>query len=63
MAENLGCGSGPVEEYEALDETAEIVSDPAALQAIEAGLDEIVRDEVVTLDELRRELADRRTNR
>lgn len=50
----------PIDEYEALEETAEILSDPDALTALEAGLAELSRDEIVTLDELRRELADRR---
>src|SRR5438105_11337096 len=50
----------PVDEYEALEETAEILSDPDALTAIEAGLAELSRDEVVTLEDLRRELAERR---
>ena len=46
----------PVDEYEALEETAEILSDREALAALEAGLAEISRDETVTLEELRREL-------
>ncbi len=50
----------PVDEYEALEETAEVLSDPDALAALEAGLAEIARDETVTLAELRRELAERR---
>jgi antitoxin YefM len=50
----------PVDEYEALEETAEILSDPDALSALEAGLAEIERDETVTLAELRGELAERR---
>ena len=50
----------PIDEYEALEETAEILSDPDALAAIEAGLAEIERGEVVTLDDLRRGLAQRR---
>lgn len=50
----------PVDEYEALEETAEILSDPDAVAALEAGLAELERDEVVSLDELRRELDDRR---
>ena len=49
----------PVDEYEALEETAEILSDTDALTAIEEGRQEIERGETVTLDELRREL-DRR---
>jgi antitoxin YefM len=53
----------PIDEYEALEETAEILSDPDALAAIEAGLAEINRGEVVELDDLRRELAERRPGR
>ena len=53
----------PVDEYEALEETAEILSDPAALSALEAGLAEIGRGETVTLAELRGELAERRPSR
>jgi antitoxin YefM len=50
----------PVDEYEALEESAEILSDPDALSAIEAGLADLNRGEAVTLDALRAELADRR---
>jgi len=50
----------PIDEYEALEETAEILSDPEALSALEEGLAEIERGEVVTLAELRSELAERR---
>lgn len=50
----------PVDEYEALEETAEVLSDPEALAALEAGLAEIGRGETVTLAELREELAERR---
>lgn len=53
----------PIDEYEALEETAEILSDPDALAAIEAGLAEIGRGETIMLDEVRRELAERRTLR
>lgn len=53
----------PIDEYEALEETAEILSDPAALVAIETGLSEIARGELVELDDLRRELAARRATR
>ena len=53
----------PIEEYEALEETAEILSDPEAVAALEAGIAEISRDETVTLEELRRELAARRPSR
>lgn len=50
----------PIDEYEALEETAEVLSDPDALAALEAGLAEIGRDETVTFAELRSELAERR---
>jgi len=53
----------PIDEYEALEETAEILSDPDALAALEAGLAEISRDETVSLEEVRRELAGRRRGR
>jgi|SRR5918995_2723154 prevent-host-death family protein len=50
----------PVDEYEALEETAEVLSDPGALAALEEGLAEISRNEVIPLAELRAELAERR---
>lgn len=50
----------PIDEYEALEETAEVLSDPDALSALEAGLAEIERGETVTMAELRSELAERR---
>jgi antitoxin YefM len=53
----------PVDEYEALEETAEILSDPDALSALEAGLAELARDEAVSLDDVRRELAKHRSAR
>ena len=53
----------PIDEYEALEETAEILSDPAAIAALEAGLAELSEDDTVTLEDLRRELAERRSGR
>jgi antitoxin YefM len=53
----------PIGEYEALEETAEILSDPESLSALEDGLEELDRGETVTLEELRRELAELRTRR
>jgi prevent-host-death family protein len=53
----------PIDEYEALEETAEILSDSTALAAIEAGLADLARGDSVTLDELRQELAQRRAAR
>jgi len=53
----------PIDEYEALEETAEILSDPDAIAALEDGLAELSRDETVTLEDLRRELDERRRSR
>jgi prevent-host-death family protein len=53
----------PVDEYEGLEETAEILSDPETLAAIEAGLEELERGEVISLEELRAELAELRSRR
>lgn len=53
----------PIDEYEALEETAEILSDSATLAAIEAGLTELAGDDTVTLEALRSELAQRRARR
>jgi antitoxin YefM len=50
----------PVDEYDALEETAEILSDSDALTAIDVGLGEIDRGETVTLEELRAQIAGRR---
>ncbi|HET9721217.1 MAG TPA: type II toxin-antitoxin system Phd/YefM family antitoxin [Solirubrobacteraceae bacterium] len=52
-----------VDEYEALEETAEILSDSETLSAIEAGLADLAREDSVTLDEFREELARRRAAR
>jgi prevent-host-death family protein len=53
----------PIDEYEALEETAEILSDPETVEAIEAGLAELAADETVTLEDLRKELASSRPPR
>ncbi len=53
----------PIDEYEALEETAEILSDSGTLSAIEAGLADLVQGDSVTLDELRQELSQRRAAR
>jgi antitoxin YefM len=50
----------PIDEYEALEETAEILSDAGTLAALQAGLGELERGETVEFDDLRRELAERR---
>lgn len=49
----------PVDEYEALEETAEILSDDDTLAAIQRGLDDLAADDVVPLDEVRQELRQR----
>jgi antitoxin YefM len=51
----------PIDEYDALEETAEILSDSETLAAIEAGLAEFSREETVTLADLRTELDSRRS--
>jgi antitoxin YefM len=53
----------PVDEYEALEETAEILSDKATLSALEVGLRELTHGETIELDDLQRELAERRPSR
>lgn len=53
----------PIDEYEALEETAEILSDSATLAAIEAGVAELAKGETVALADLRAELAQRRAAR
>jgi antitoxin YefM len=53
----------PIDEYDALEETAEILSDSETLAAIEAGIAELSRGEVVTLADLRAELDHRRSIR
>jgi antitoxin YefM len=53
----------PIDEYEALEETAEILSDSATLAAIEAGVAELAKGDTVTLAALRAELAERRAAR
>lgn len=43
----------PVDEYRALEETAEILSDDGALEAIEQGLADLRTGRVVTLEQVR----------
>jgi antitoxin YefM len=50
----------PIDEYQALEETAEILSDPDAIAAIEDGLADLNRGDTVTFDALRAELGERR---
>ena len=53
----------PIDEYQALEETAEILSDADALTAIEEGLADLRRGDVVSLEEVRTELDERRRAR
>jgi antitoxin YefM len=53
----------PIDEYEALEETAEILSDQDTLAALDAGLAELDKGETVTLEEVRQALRNRRAAR
>ncbi len=50
----------PIDEYQALEETAEILSDAETLSALQAGLDELSRGEAIEFGDLRRELTELR---
>lgn len=49
----------PIDEYQALEETAEILSDDDTLAAIRNGLDDLAEDAVVTLEQARADHASR----
>jgi len=49
----------PINEYEALEETAEILSDDDTLAAIRRGLDDLAAGDDVALDEVRQEMVNR----
>lgn len=49
----------PVGEYEALEETAEILSDDNTLAAIQRGLDELAAGDLLPLEEVRRDFEQR----
>ncbi|MFA5891889.1 MAG: type II toxin-antitoxin system Phd/YefM family antitoxin [Actinomycetota bacterium] len=53
----------PIDEYEGLEETAEILSDPAAVRAIQHGLADLKAGRVSTLDEVRADVAKRKSVR
>jgi prevent-host-death family protein len=53
----------PIDEYEGLEETAEILSDPVALRAIQRGLADLKAGRVSTLEEVRADLAKRKNAR
>lgn len=50
----------PVDEYDALEETAEILSDAGTLAAIDAGLEDIEKGDTVTLFQVRHEIRGQR---
>lgn len=50
----------PLNEYEALEETAEILSDDDTLAAIRRGLDDLAAGDQVPLDQVRQEMAARK---
>jgi antitoxin YefM len=49
----------PVDEYAALEETAEILSDDETLAAIRQGLSDIAADDVVALEDVRADFSRR----
>src|SRR5438093_13416672 len=51
----------PIDEYESLEETAEILSDPAALRAIQRGLADLKAGRVATLAAVRADGANRKS--
>ncbi len=53
----------PIDEYEGLEETAEILSDPAAVRAIQRGLTDLKAGRTATLEEIRADLAKRKKAR
>jgi prevent-host-death family protein len=46
----------PIDEYEALEETAELLSDPDTVAAIDEGVADLARGEVVALEDVVREM-------
>ncbi|MBA3372601.1 MAG: type II toxin-antitoxin system Phd/YefM family antitoxin [Actinomycetota bacterium] len=50
----------PADEYAALEETAEILSDSGTLEAIRTGLQELAAGEIVPLEDVRNELRAKR---
>ena len=50
----------PIDEYEGLEETAEILSDPAAVRAIQRGLDDLKAGRVSTAEDVRADIERRK---
>lgn len=53
----------PIDEYEGLEETAEILSDPAAVRDIQRGLADLKAGRTVPLDRIKADLAKRKKAR
>jgi prevent-host-death family protein len=53
----------PIDEYEGLEETAEILSDPAAVRAIQRGLADLKAGRTASLQEVRADLEKRKRAR
>lgn len=53
----------PIDEYEGLEETAEILSDPAAVRAIQRGLADLEAGRTATVDDLKSDLEKRKKAR
>jgi prevent-host-death family protein len=53
----------PIDEYEGLEETAEILSDPAAVRAIQRGLADFKAGRTATLEEVKADLEKRKRAR
>lgn len=53
----------PIDEYEGLEETAQILSDPAAMRAIRRGLADLEAGRVATLEQVRADLKKRKRTR
>jgi prevent-host-death family protein len=50
----------PIDEYEALEETAEILSDPSTLRAIQRGLADLRAGRTATFDDIKADLEKRK---
>ena len=53
----------PIDEYEGLEETAEILSDPAAVRAIQRGLADLRAGRTASLDDVKADLEKRKAAR
>ena len=53
----------PIDEYEGLEETAEILSDPPALRAIQRGVADLKAGRTATLEDVRADLGKRKRPR